>query len=211
MPHPSRWPSLLLLITLTLPMAGCDFFAWMLLGGEGTREVDASYTGLDGRTVAVLVAADDQILYQHPAADRIIAQQVAAAFAESIPDIRLADPSTLASFKTQNPYWQSLLPSTLITGLGVDRLVIVSLYEYRLHEPGNAHLWRGIMSADISVIEAEAEDPDNPSFSTVVSTEYPTGSKVGVLASDSQTIELGLLKTFSTQTANLFHDHEVPK
>jgi hypothetical protein len=88
---------------------------------------------------------------------------------------------------------------------------MVGLYEYRLHEPGNAHVWRGIMSADISVIEAEAEDPDNPAFSTVISSEYPPGSKVGVLSSDSQTIELGLLKTFATQTANLFSEHEVPK
>ncbi|WP_428389840.1 hypothetical protein [Mucisphaera sp.] len=211
MNHAGRWTAILLIAVLSLSTAGCDFFAWMALGYEQTQEVDAAYTGLEGRSVAVLVAADDQILFQHPTADRLIGQQVSATLAQAVDNIRIAEPSQIRDFIEENPYWETLLPSQLIEGLGVDRLLLVGLYEYRLHEPGNAHVWRGIMSADISVIEAEAEDPDNASFATVIEAEYPTVNEIGVINSDSQSIEFGLLQTFAVKTANLFRKHEVPR
>ncbi|QDU71163.1 hypothetical protein [Mucisphaera calidilacus] len=205
------WLCLLVLAALIPSLGGCDFLSYLFLGYEDKEEVDAAYLGLDGRRVAVLVAADDQILYQHPGASRLIAQSLGASLVTGLENVTLADPATVDAFTNDNPYWETLLPSKLIEGLGVDRLVLVGLYEYRLHEPGNAHVWRGVVSADVSVIEVESEDPDNAAFSSVVSVQYPPETQIGVLESDSQTVEIGLLQAFAQKATNLFRKHEVRK
>lgn len=206
-----RWIGVVLLVGLLGSVSGCKFLSYVFLGYEQTEDVEASYQGLDGRHVAVMVAADEQILFQHPGAARLISRQLSASLMAGVEGIRLADPKQIEAFVDENPYWETLLPSQIVEGLGVDRLVLVGLYEYRLHEPGNAHVWRGVVSADVSVIEAEAEDPDNASFSSVVSVQYPTETAIGVLESDSQSVELGLLQAFGEKTTNLFREHEVKR
>jgi len=173
-----------------------------------TIRVESQYDGLAGQRFAVLVAADEYTLYRYPEAPLQISRAMTARLAENLPGATPTDPQQLDRFQQDNPFWNTLRYTDLVEMLGVDRLVVVDLVDYRTREPGNAHVWRGVITANIGVIEAEAPDPDNFAFSTTVRTEFPPDTKVGVVNSDEETIQLGMLSQFSRDAAGLFYDYE---
>lgn len=200
-------------LTISLT-AGCAVPAWVahgVAGGERTYQVKAQYLGLDGRTVAVMVAADEYTLFQSPSAPLKVSRAVSARIAANVSGASVVPPKDVIAFQHENPYWGAVPYGELIEKLGVERLVVVDLIEYRTHEPGNAHVWQGMIAGEVGVVEAESDDPDNFAFSTTVRGQFPEESSIGVLDSDRETIELGMLTIFSRDAGGLFYDHEVVK
>src|SRR5690606_38858230 len=129
-----------------------------------TVDVAADYRGLDNQRVAVLVAANDQLLYRYPQAPSKVNQAVSAHLVQQVPGVTVTDPKQMIDFQINNPFWNAIPYSQIVQQLDVDRLVVVDLSEYRTHEPGNAHLWKGNVSGHIKVIDATAVDPDVPAY-----------------------------------------------
>ncbi len=194
-------------------MSGCEAGRFMAyaVAGDGTRVVHtkAQYRGLEGKTFAVLVAADEYTQFTYPGAALGISREVAARIAAGVPGSVPMDPQKIVQFQRENPYWITVPYGQLIDRLGVERLVVVDLVEYTLREPGNSHVWQGQIVANVGVAEAGAGDGNSQAFATTVKGRFPdNSSKVGVLNSEDKTIQFGLLADFSNKTANLFRDHE---
>ena len=98
--------------------------------------------------------------------------------------------------------------SKLIEALDVDRLIIIDLIDYRTHEPGNRHIWQGVISANVGVVERKSLDPDSFAYYQNVSAVFPEDIAVGVVNASDEQIQLGMLTLFSKNTVNLFHKHE---
>ena len=90
-------------------------------------------------------------------------------------------------------------------------MVIVELYEFRLHPPGNRWLWEGVCAAHVNVIETDSFDPDVPADVLEVTATFPNVTGLDRSAATAQQIEFGLLAEFVKRTAWLFHLHEEPK
>jgi len=221
--RPSAWPSAaacLLLIGLLFALAittGCNFAGLLVAPLQDVpdrRNVTAEYTGLQNRTVAVLVNADEVTLFGHPNADANVARAVSGRIASLVPGAQVVNPKDIIKFQQDNPYWNTLLYAELIKKLDVDRVVSVDLVDYTTNEPGNVHVMRGRVSANIGVIEragtqTTTSDPDNLAYAKLVTIEFPKESTVGVVNADRQTIELGMLDRFSREVAHLFADHVI--
>ena len=208
-------PLVLLLALLAAALPGCNLMGWMahgVAGGEKKRTVDAQYHGLEGKTVAVVVAADDVTQFRDPEAVFAICRALSARISDTVPGARVVDPKQVTKFLDENPYWHTLLLSRLIERLGVERLVYVDIVEYQTNEPGNAALGQGKITANIGVLEAEAKeqglDPDQFKFSELVSSMYPEDNRFGVPDADRATIRLGLISTFSRDVVRLFSTHQ---
>jgi len=203
-----------LLSLSALTLAGCEagrFMAYAVAGDGTTRtvQVKAQYRGLEGKTFAVLVAADDYTQFSYPGATTAISRDVTARITSEIPGVSPMDPGKVAQFQRENPYWITVPYGQLLERLGVERLVVVDLVEYTLREPGNSHVWQGQIVANVGVAEAGYGDGNALSFATTVKSRFPdNSSKVGVLNSDDKTIQFGLLADFASRTTNLFRDHE---
>lgn len=214
----SRGPSsaskalLAAVLTLTFAAGGCQVVPWLAHGvGGGDKKVDvkAEYRGLDNRTVAVMVMADETTLFGYPQAPGTVTRAVSSHLAQGVPGVTVMDPNQIIAYQRANPYWTTYRHGELARAMGVDRLVLIDLVEYRTHEPGNAHVWQGVTSGNIVVIESDAEDPDNPAYTNTVRVQFPEDTKVGVVNADSDKIQLGMVKLFSQRAAGLFYDHEV--
>jgi len=194
-----------LLLALCLIGPGCE--TWE----EKAKMVDvqAEYLGLDDQRVAVMVAADSHMLYQYPDAPLNVCKAVTSRLTKNIPGITTTIPDEIARFKTDNPYWTNLPYGQLTEKLGVDKIVLIDLIEYQTHEPGNAHLWQGLITGNVGVIAHDAADPDNFVFHNTVSAQFPEASTVGVIDSDDETIQLGMVFLFAKRAAGLFYDHQV--
>jgi len=205
------------LLVVMLALGGCNFaglIAAPMQDIPDKREVSAEYRGLDGRTVAVVANVDEVTLFGHPKADANVVRAVSGRIAALVPGAKVVNPKDIIAFMNENPYWNTLLYSDLIEKLGVDRVVVVGLVDYATNEPGNAHVMRGRISANVGVVEhpdaaPTTSDPDNFAYAKVVSVQFPEESTVGVVNSDRQTIELGMLARFGQKVARLFADHTV--
>ncbi len=205
-----RWLSGVVLL-LALMLGGCSaagLAAYVVGGDDETLKVPAAYRGMDGKSVAVLVSADETVLHFYPQAPLAVSQAVSMDMAAVAPTAKLMDPRQVIAFQNANPAWLTTNYAQLMARLKVDRLIHVDLSEYTTHEPGNTHQWRGIIAARVSVAAGDSEQPANPVFATTLRNEYPPNSTVGLLNSDDQTIQLGMLKGFSQQVAWLFVDHK---
>lgn len=203
-----------LVLAAVCATAGCDavkYVSYVVAGSEKRVTVTAAYRGLANRSFAVLVAADEYALSQHPRVVADVSRSVTAAVVASVDAARPMDPDQIVTFQRDNPFWTTSPPADLIERLKVDRLLMVWLVDYALREPGNAHVWRGVMVANVDVIEAEAPDPNNAVYRATVKAVFPPNSSVGLLNANDRTIEFGLLQLFSRQVGNLFVDHKAAR
>ena len=184
------------------------------VGAEEKRvKVDAEYRCLEGKTVAVLVNADQYTFYEHPGAQQAITRAVSANLRARLVDAKLTDPDQLVKWQESHPYWNTIRYSRLVNTINVEVIILIDLAQYTTHELGNEYQLRGTILATVSVIEASregdlADTNDNFSYSRTVRSQFPQDNPVGMLDSDEQTVELGMLANFADKVAGLFYDHK---
>lgn len=216
--HPqfARVAALALCAIVLLPLPGCALAA--LAGGmaesyrrTGTRTVAAEYEGLQGHSVAVVVSVDRMILGTFPALATTLTNAIT---------VRLADPANtgitgfvppraVLEFQYSNPDWTAWNYIDLVEEFGVDRLVYVDIYEFRLHEPGNAYLWEGVAVARVGVIEAES-GLDSFTFVKDVQVGFPDGQGYGPQDFNEQTVRQALTGRLIDRVSWLMYEHKEP-
>lgn len=192
-------------------LAGCEAAGWLAQGFESTAPpvlVKAEYLGLENQRVAVLVDAKLETMYQHPLAQLEVAQLLSERIAANVPGVSVLDAKQVVDFQQRNIYWNTSTYSELAKRLNVNRLVLVDLSEYRLHEPGNVHLWRGTIASSVGVAATDSDKPDDLAYQTVVNVSYPPDKPMGAIKADERTIRLGMLDLFARAVVGKFHDYE---
>jgi hypothetical protein len=187
-----------------LAVAGCG----PMPGEKKLIDVEAEYLGLEGQRVAVLVAADSHMQYQYPDAQDNVCRAMTSRISKGVAGVTTTIPDDVAEFLEANPYWMNMRYGELAERLDVDKIVLVDLIEYQTHEPGNAHIWQGLITGNVGVIDANSPDPDNFVFQNTVSAMFPEESSVGVIDADNESIQIGMVFIFSKRGAGLFYDHQ---
>lgn len=190
----------------------------LLVGCSKTRsinqeviDVKGQYLDLANRSVAVVVSMSDYAEFNHPQAKAMIAEEMARRIQANVPGVTLVKPGAVLAWQKENPYWATRPPSMMIKQLKVERLVLVEIGEYRTHEPGDKHVLRGVISASVNIVEAEAADPDNfgASFTKNVMYPEPGESKIGRVGDSEDLIEVRTQIRFCETAAGLFYDHQI--
>jgi hypothetical protein len=203
---------LVAVITVVLACAGCQVPALVSAVGHNIErekkiEVLAKYAGLDNRSAAVLVKADMGTLYEHPTALPNIAVNLSQRLYENVPGIRVLDPRTVMNFQYQKPNWAAMPLGQIADELDVDRVVVVDIYEYRLHPPGNRWMWEGVAAAHVGVAERDGIDPDEMVDQWNVAAKFPPQEATARDQLNQTLVQNGLLSTFVRNTAWVFYDH----
>ena len=207
----SRWMNqvgLALLLGSALLLTGCSGARSMT---QEVIDVKAQYTDQDNRSVALVVSMSDFTEFNHPGAKQAVTEEMVRRIKANVPGVTLTSPSDVLQWQQDNPYWATRPPSMLINQLKVERLVLVEIGEYRTHEPGDKHVLRGVISASVNIVEAEADDPDNFGASFTKNTMYPEPgeSKIGRVGDDEAVIEVRTQIRFCESAAGLFYDHQI--
>lgn len=202
-----RPTSLLLLLVGIFVLVGCK----NLPGQPDIIDVKGQYLDLENRSVAVVVSTSDYTEFNHPDARGNITREITRRIVSEIPEVTATNPDEILKWQDDNPYWNTRPPSAIIEQLGVDRLIMVEIGEYRTHEPGDKYVLRGVISASVNIVEAEAADPDNygAAFSKTVLYPRSQDSKIGQAAVSEEKIEMQTQLRFCEETAGLFYDHQI--
>lgn len=209
-----RWAKTAISAAIVVGMlsgAGCVAGAIGALGEQAERgkklDVPAQYDGLENRSVAVVVSADYATLVEHPTVVGQITANVSVRIARFVKGASVLPPGEVLDWQYRTPQWRALTYGEIAKELGVDRLVYIDLYEYRLNPVGNSYLWDGVSGANIGVAEADGLTPDEFVFTTNVISRFPDKEGVGRESAQAEQIELGLLTLFVQRTSWLFYRH----
>lgn len=180
---------------------------------QSTRTIEAEYLGLQGQRWAVVVSANRIIQSDYPQVvpylsskitERLLEQQDQLAATGYIPA------ETVLAFQYENPRWVAMPRGELARQLGVDRLIMVELLEYRLHDPGNQYLWAGVATGTLGIIEADSPVPDEFAFERAIQVSFPDKSSFGPGDIPAQAVATALAGRFVDRTSWLFYRHEEP-
>ncbi|MHC4832592.1 MAG: hypothetical protein ACYTFH_01625 [Planctomycetota bacterium] len=174
---------------------------------EKQIEVLAEYDGLRNRTVAVVVQSAPAMSYEYPTVVPNITANISRRLAENVEGAQLLDPRLVLQWQYQTPHWSALPYGRIADELGVERVVLIDIYEYRLHPPGNTWIWDGVCAATVGVIESGLFDMDEFADSFSVTVRFPDMEGVSRESATDAQIETGLLVKFYQRTAWLFFDH----
>ncbi|MGP1309199.1 MAG: hypothetical protein ACTS27_03250 [Phycisphaerales bacterium] len=215
----TRRTLLLASAALALPalasMSGC--WVPLAVGGmvesykeSSTREVPADYLGLQGKSFAVVVAADRAIQAQFPGIVPQLVARVSERLRAESGASGYVPPGIMINYMNQKPRWVALTYSELAEELGVERLVFIDLTEFRLNEPGNQFVWEGIAAATVGVAEMESFAPDEFSYRRELRVDFPDGK--GFTSNDfgGDVVQSRLLNRITDRITWLFYNHQEP-
>jgi hypothetical protein len=208
MPTPGRL-ALLALAVLFTGLVGCH----KPIHEPREYDITAQYRGLDGKRVAVIVAVSDQTNYQFPDARARLTRDISRRIQLNVPEVQVTNPDEVLLWQNANEYWTARPPSMLIASLGVERLVIVEVGEYRVTDSGDTNIKRGVISANVNVVEDDAPDPDNYAFSDSLRVAFPDEfrTKIGLVQADVQDIYTITVSYFTEEAAGYFYDHTITR
>lgn len=188
---------------------GCNVAGYVgyVAAAEQEIKVTAEYAGLQNQSVAVLVNADMGILYRFPQTQLEIGTAVTRELAGNVPGITVLDARQVVEYQTRNIYWSTATYSQIARALGVQRIVVIDVQDYRLHEPGNAVMYRGVISARVEAAEADSARPDDAVYSTMVTVAFPPDRPEGVPDANAMAIRKGVLDSFARTVGWKFYDH----
>ncbi len=175
----------------------------------GTTTFPAQYEGLEGETFAVVVNADPALRINYPRVVNRLTNAITREMATNVAAVGFVPGPKVLEFQFSNPRWSAWQPLDVADEFTVTRLVMVDLLEYRLNEPGNAHLWEGRAVALVNVYEAEYEGND-PAFTREVKVSFPDGTGYTRTEISQGAVAANLETRLVNRISWLMYEHTLP-
>lgn len=205
--------AILISVLALLSIPGCIIGA--AIGGmaesykrTGTSEIEAEYLGLEGHSFTVVVSADRLIEGNNPGISARINQRVNDRLIQNA-NASFAIPSAdLLTVLYNTPQWPAMPRGEVASMLGVERLIVVEIIEYRLNEPGNKYVWDGSASCMVSVFESDSGFPDDPVFEKAIRVAFPDSSGLMRTEIPEAAVNTELANRITNRISWLFYTHE---
>ncbi len=174
----------------------------------GTSEIEAEYEGIAGHSFTVVVSADRLIEGNNPGIAARITQRVNDRLIQNAMPSFAIPSADLLTVLYNTPQWPAMPRGEVADMLGVERLVVVELVEYRLHEPGNKYIWDGSASCVVSVYESDSPFPDDPVYEKAIRVSFPDISGLMRNEIPEAAVNTELANRLTNRIAWLFYTHE---
>lgn len=174
----------------------------------GTHEVEAEYTGIAGKSFAVVATGSRMMEGEHPGLTARLVQRVNDRMIVNAAPSYAIPSQDLLTVLYNTPQWAAMTRGEVAEMLGVERLVVVEVIDYQLNEPGNQYVWDGVASVLVSVYESDNGLPDDPVFEKAIRVTFPdsTGFMRSDLPETAVTTELS--NRLVDRVSWLFYKHE---
>ena len=216
--RPRRWalPALALLL---LPLSGCQALGAFASKIQGPTVVKPGYTGLKGKTVAVMAWADRDLRIEHSALQLDVSQGVYEKLrksqgrgAEELAGAkfpRAAAPDAMVRFLYDNPRYDTDSIPEIAPQLGVNRLVYLEVEDFTTHPAEVPDLYRGQLSALLRVIEVSPDGQAKVAFQDRVQAVWPPHTPPeGRPDLGDKVTYIGTLDAFTTAVVQKFVAYE---
>lgn len=199
----------LLLIPLGAGAGGCHYLAAgaIFWADEPTKKVPAEYPYLADQEVCIVVRAEMETLFDYPHVQYELADYVRVALESNIRGVSVVPPRRVVDFQRRDPGWERMDPAELGRRFDAQRLIEIDLTQYTTREPESPHLYRGYITAMVSVYNT-AYLNSQPAYKTEVQTVYPPNSP-GEWGTGDRAIRRATMEAFARELAGRFFERKV--
>ena len=202
----------LLLLILLMFVVGCNILQHpvYVLFGQSHKKVKAEYTGLDSKTIAVVVACGPGIAFEYPYAGLDVARLSVLTLTESLKRVEFVEPGKIDKFQREDLDWLSMPISQIAERFEVDRVLYIDLLQFTTSEINSVNLLRGYVTADVRVYESDSERVDQASYQTEISVVWPEHGPLALSDAAQESVYRQTITLFGDKLARRFYDHKVP-
>lgn len=192
-------------------LAGCDAARYgMYLFSEPDKEtVKASFPGLEDSSVAVMIYVDEAILFDYPNVRLSLGSQIAATLEEHVPNIRVVSPIAVSRYQDDNVHWDTGDRTRIARDLKVDYVLVVSLMEYTLRQPGQMNAYQGRIIGEARVFDASVPEDRADVWNTDEPLEVVFPDVARYSPSYLPNIQRVSEQRFADQLAKQFYTHTI--
>lgn len=182
---------------------------------NSTHTIAPEYKGLEDKKWAAVVTADRVIQADFPDIVPVLTAKICSRLSskdqqQKIGAAGFIPADKILRFQYENPSWMTIPRGELARRLGVDRLIVVELIEYRLNDPGNGYEWAGLATGSMGVAEADGQVPDEFSFDKTISVSFPDKAELGPQDLPRAAVATELVNRFVDRCTWVFYSHEEP-
>lgn len=198
----------LLLIPLLAAAGGCHYMAAgaIFWADEPMKKVPAEYPWLVDQEVCIVVRASMETLFDYPHVQYELADHVRIALESNVRDVVTVPPRRVVDFQRRDPSWERMDPAELGRLFDADRLIEIDLTQYTTREPESPHLYRGYITAMVSVYNTAHLNSEPQTME--VQTVYPPNSP-GEWGTGDRAIRRATMEAFAQELAGRFYDRKV--
>ena len=213
---------LILVLLAAVVLGGCDVarYTGYLLTPTSKKEVEAEFDGLPGHSVAIVIFADQGVLYEYPHVQGRLSALIANELRENVTEkkalsktkkVTVIAPARVLKYQHENVNWDEMPRTKLGQVFGADYVLYVSLVGYTMREPGSLNLYRGMVTAEGSLYETTAKSRQEARVwhANDLRIVFPEKG-AGRLADDRRIIRKETDSRFADLLAKKFYDYEVP-
>ena len=198
-------------LALACGLSGCRNLDYLFHLGAPiqTTTVEAECDELANHSVAIVVFADQKVLYEHADAPLTLSAVIGAKLEEHVEKVSLIDPRRIVRYQRENVHWDSIDRTKLGKAFNVQYVLFVTLVEYTTREPGAMNLFRGRITADAAVYQTSL--PENKArrwHAQGLRTVFPE-TEPGKVGDNDRRIRRETELRFAEMLARRFYKHKV--
>lgn len=187
--------------------AGCNWLVPLVFLHPGTKKVPPEFAQLKDKTVAVMVWAEPETLYDYPYVRLELASYVADKLRAHVSDARLVDDREVEEYIQANPD-AAIDPQRVGNEFGADIVVYIELLEFQMRDPDAPALLQGRVHASVGVYDVTADlgEPAHFELAGVVTVHPEQPVLFSIAAADllrSETYD-----KFAEQVTQKFYEHD---
>lgn len=194
---------------LPLLLCGCQAYVFQALmwGEEPGKPVKAEYPYLQNQTVAILVRAEMDTLFEYPHVQLEVAEHVRVPLEANVKGVKVISPRRVVDLQRSDPSWERTDPARIGADMGAQRVIEIALTQYSTRDPESPHIYRGHIQAVVNVYNCEYTDHE-PAFTTDVLTKHPPDG-AGVWNQSERAVRRAAMEAFGQDVAEKFYDHVI--
>lgn len=209
------WMLSLLLAGGACSLCGCELVGVAANAASGDEQVAASYTGLKGQHVGIMVWVDSAVAIDHPQLQGEVArglqdklQQAANVGDANVKKIVWTKADQILQFQEDHPELQTVSAEEIAPRLNVTRLIYIEVDSFSLHPNQTVDLTRGSITADMKVLEV-ADGKANATYQeNDIDVIYPPHSPPeGLTGLNDDEVYSKSVDAFTTELAKRFIVH----
>lgn len=200
---------LILCLASCLTTGGCGYLAF-LTAPEPIEQIPAECPDLEGHTVAMVIYADPDVMFEYPMAKIELSVMLNQQLADNAKTIKVLAPEKVIKYQAENVNWDTMDKTRLGSVLGVDYVLFISLMEFSTREPGSVNLFRGKITAEASVYKCSLPERRARIWHTErIEAKFPQEAPVAGFGGNEGPIRVRTEADFCKKLARKFYKHEI--
>lgn len=201
--------ALLIGAVLATGTGGCDWLVPLAFLGEHREKIPAEFDKLKGKTVAIVVWAAQETLFDYPHVRLELGLHIGERIRAELRDVRIVDGRRIEDH-VQRSLLDAIDPEEIGRRFDCDMVVYVELLEFQMRDPDAPDFLRADIRASVAVYDLRV-DPDEPKRYELeeVTAVYPPNHPLLFNETNALVVRKEAYELFAEMVARKFYKYKV--